>query len=128
MPVDSDLYEKLKAQVEAVSAALRKGLEDGRLGFREIVHVLREAARVGVVLAEGLNVPGPEKKAIVIDLALAFWNDKLEPLDIPIVPDAVFDPVIERLIPVVIGWCVDQLVGEFNEQYGHAWPLEALLA
>jgi len=124
MPVDSELYERLKAQVELVSATIRKALADGRLWPWEFLGIGREIARVGVVLAEGLSVPGPEKRAVVIDLALAYWDDRLVDLDIPWLPDEKVDPLLRDLIPLVVGWCVDRIVGKHNANHGHTWPLE----
>lgn len=114
----SDLYDACKAQFERLRESIDSKLSDGKLRFRELVGVLREFSSSAAVIAETMNVPGPEKRALVVEAAELWWSEDLEPLDMP-GPDAIFDPIIRAAIPGIVGALVDAFVDVSNQT---GWP------
>lgn len=116
------LYESVKAEIEKLFASIQTKLADGKLSLGEIGSLFREVLETAVILAEQTNVPGPRKKALAIEIVLAFWDDILEPFDLPYLPDRLVDPIIRSALPHLVGWLIDYIVGVNNVR---GWRLAA---
>lgn len=117
----SELYETVKSEFLNLRESIRAKLKDGKLGRGEIVTVVREFSAAGVSIVEKLDVPGPERKGIVVEAMMAWWHDPedgLKKMDAP-GPDAILDPIMEELLPGLTGLLVDLLVRDFNLK---GWP------
>ncbi len=115
------LYNTVKDQFQQLRDGLNSKLADGSLSIREIVQVVREFSKAGAVIAKDLALPGPEKKEVVIEALMEWWNDPvdgLKKIDLP-GPDVYLDPMIEALLPVMAGTAIDWLIGHYNKV---GWP------
>lgn len=115
------LLEDAELEVRKLIASCRTVLADGSLSITEVGEIVREFLHGALVLAESAEgLTGPQKKQFVIDAVLRLWDDCLEPINIPVVPDKYFDPWIRGQLPLFAGWIVDLLVSRFNKV---GWPV-----
>lgn len=65
----SDIASAVSAYIDAAKAAAADGLT-----WAEFGRLLAGLLRLGIAFADSLNVPGPEKKAIVLTAAAALFD------------------------------------------------------
>lgn len=109
----SELYDTCKAEFIALRESIVAKLADKKLKLRELWQLFRQFSEAAVAIAEQLNVSGPEKRALVIEAALAWWDEELVKIDLW-GPDEVIDPKIREAIPLIVGGLVDAVVAFYN--------------
>ena len=116
-----NLYETLEDEFDKLSESIKQKLIDGRIGFGDLSALIREFLDSAVIIAEQLKAPGKDKKAVVIEALLKFWDSPIiQNLDIP-GPDALIKPMIRGALPFFAGILIDLIVKLYNSQIG-GWP------
>jgi hypothetical protein len=103
------LYNTVRAEFDALRKSIEDKLEDGKLSFGEVWAIVPEFLKAGIKITETLNVPGLDKKAVVMEALEELWNRDLKPLDLP-GPDALIDPILKVLILQLASALIDYFV------------------
>jgi hypothetical protein len=127
----SELYETVKAEFQQITAALKWRLDDG-FQLSDVLPTIRDFVGAATVIAETLDVPGPEKKALVVEAAVAWWQKGMRPwlervdaegkpvFNLP-GPDWMYWNMVGMILPTLVGFMVDWIVKDRNGVIG-GWP------
>lgn len=128
MPTETpDLFDAAQKFVVALRDKYIAAKADGQLTFAEAVGIGNSALRFLVDQAELLNLPGVEKKKLVLD-AFKRVYDLLAPLiDIPYVPDWIESKAIKPWFRGIVIMGIDKVIDNFAEmlpEHGKKNPTE----
>ena len=110
----ADLYEMIKEKVTTLFAEARLAMSDG-LRISEVWKVIESMVESLVTIVEELPTNGVEKKEAVLELIDQFYKKEIKPLDMPLLPDAIFDPIIGAAIRPIAGPLIDAIVAAFGK-------------
>ena len=113
------LYDTISSEVEKLIAAFKEKLSDGKLSLTEMWYLFNEFVGSVVVICEELGDDGPEKREAAIEAVMALWKNVVKPIDMPWLPDSVVDPIVENVLPLLVGVLIDWTVDTFNAKF---WP------
>ena len=115
MPAPLDLSQS----VDAVLAAYKASVADGRLTFHEILTLVYNATATFVKLVESIDQrPGDTKKQVVLNAIDKFYATVVAPIDIQGIPnflEGAVDAVIKALILALASAWIDAIVNIFNK-------------
>lgn len=118
---DNPLYESIKVEVEDYLDQIRPLFEDKKLTFLEANHLARVSFRLCNEIVAEVDASSEDKRTLLIELALATWEDMGRPLklvpDFKLVPDwaeekfeeKVLDPMLGSVIKFAVGTMYDYL-------------------
>ena len=119
----SGLYEKFSAAITKVITSYKEANADGKLSFTDIIALLGTATGELVSIAEAFyDGSGDAKKAAVMAAIDTFYEEVIEPIDIPAIPnfiEPIADKAVKQLLLVVADGLVDAVVAIFNK---NGWP------
>ena len=110
----SNLVETVIEALVDIQASFVEKYADGKLSFSEMFKLSTEVVERLVAVAEAFGGTGMDKRQAVIDAAVKLWDESLRDMDIPYLPDVIVDPMIEAMIPTVVGKIIDLAVARFN--------------
>ena len=117
------LYDKFSEAITNVITAYKEAHADGKLSFTEIIALLGTAIGELVSIAEAFyDGSGEAKKAAVMAAINTFYDEVIEPIDIPAIPnfvEPIADKAVKQLLLVVADGVVDAIVAIFNKS---GWP------
>ena len=91
--------------------------------FGDLFTNLDDAIRELILLVEQFSVDGADKKKLVLDAVLKFYDNVLAPIDLPYIPNIGVEPMIDaalrRVIEKYAGNLIDRIVDRFNKT---KWP------
>ena len=120
---ENGLYDKFSKAITTVIASYKEANADGKLTFTDIVALLGTATSELVGIAEAFyDGSGEAKKAAVMAALNTFYDEVIEPIDIPAIPnfiEPITDKVIKQILLVVADGLVDAIVTIFNKG---GWP------
>ncbi len=104
----------IKEDVIRLFAEAREAMSDG-LRLSEVWKFIESTVESLVEIVRELPASGAEKKEVVLDLIDRFHVEEIEPLDLPLVPDAIFDPIIRAAVQPIADKLIDAIVAAFGE-------------
>jgi len=121
----SQLYTKIAEQLQG-ALTNAQGQLTGEIAIGHIWDTFCKLVEKAVLIAQQWEVIGRIKKELVLATLEKFYDEVIEPLDIPLVPayleTSVIDPMIKQTMLSVAGRLIDKLVTKFNTE---GWPDES---
>jgi hypothetical protein len=103
------LYETIKGEIEKLILSVKNKIADG-INLMEIVGLVNEFVTATINITQAINASPEERRELCILIASACWDDIAPKWDIPYLPDRIIDPIIAKLIPIVVGELYDWLL------------------
>ncbi len=110
----ADFYELIKGEVTKLFAEAHQAMSGG-LRMSELWTLIESTIESLVTIVEQLPASGAEKKEAVLELIDRFYDEEIRPLDMPLVPDAIFDPMIGAAIRPLASLLIDAIVAAFGK-------------
>ena len=108
--------EAIATEIEKFFTIAKEAIK-GKLAFADAWALVRRATSTFVRLVEQLGESGPEKKDLVRDLVLQYYDEVIAPLDIPQIPNFM-EPAVDSAVRVILdfalGKLIDSIVAGFN--------------
>lgn len=113
------LVDAVKAEVDRLIAHYKEAMGDGKLQLAEVWKIFSAAtASIVTVLGNAGSYEGAIKKEVVLDYLGTFYDQAVEPLDIPFVPGWIesrfVDPQLKKLFLTMAAGAIDTFVSIFN--------------
>lgn len=112
----STLLDDVTSVVEKIKEKYADLIKDGKLSLADAWTLFQVATEEFARLAESFNVDGVQKKEMVLAALDKFYDEVLEPLNIPYVPDRVIEPMVDKFLKKVFlqlaGSAIDFIVAK----------------
>lgn len=105
------LVDRVRERVQSVFADMQ---DEANVRNLSAASALREftldaIANIVKVLQSEADASGAEKKAAAMEFVKAFYDQVIEPLDLP-GPDAIIDPIAKSVVLKIADYAIDSLI------------------
>jgi hypothetical protein len=99
--VNMNLYDNMKELVETLHKQFEQlKNDDGKISLADAWSLFQTGIAELVKLAEFFDVPGPEKKAMVLDALEKLYDDVIAPIDLKPVPN-IIEPMVDKTLKML---------------------------